>query len=72
MDADLASRLDGIERRQRFILLLLVYPYLVGVVWAMTGAIDETAALQATAIAILLVIGWYVRAAVRARSSTEA
>lgn len=72
MDPELGSRLDAIERRQRYLLVLLVYPYLVGIVWAMTGTVEERAALQAVLVAVVLVVAWYVRAAYRARSGSDA
>jgi len=37
MEADLERRLDRIGRRQRYTLLLLVYPYLVALYRSRTG-----------------------------------
>ena len=67
--SDIDRRLDRIGRRQAYVLVLLVYPYLVGIAWAATGRIEvsTTDALAALLPAVLLLAAAYLVALVRAR-----
>ena len=68
---DLQARLERIERRQLFVLLLVVYPYLVGAVLAAMHGV-ETATLVAVVLpGIGLVAAAYLVALYRARRSTD-
>jgi hypothetical protein len=68
---DLQDRLERIERRQLFVLLLVVYPYLVGAVLAAMHGV-ETATLVAVVLpGVGLIGGAYLVALYRARRSAS-
>lgn len=69
-DSALQHRLDRIERRQRYVLALLVYPYLVGVLWAVSGRFDDWTLFLAAVAAVALVLAGYLRALYRGRTTT--
>jgi hypothetical protein len=68
MDDALQRRLDRIVRRQRYILLLLVYPYLAGGVWLALR--EPVVAVAAPALGIVVVA--YLVTLVRARTGGDA
>lgn len=67
----LERRLARIERRQRYVLLLLVYPYLVGTLWTVTGRVAATTLILAVAPGLGVVIVAYLIALYRARSGRD-
>jgi len=71
MEAELERRLDRIGRRQRYTLLLLVYPYLVGVLWTATGRVDATALMLAIVPGLGIAVVGYLVALYRARTGSE-
>jgi hypothetical protein len=72
MEAELERRLDRIGRRQRYTLLLLVYPYLVGTLWTVTGRVDATALLLAVVPGLGIAVVAYLAALYRARTGSGA
>jgi cobalamin synthase len=64
MDDALQRKLDRIERRQWYILVLLLYPYLAGGAWLAT----ESRILTAAAPALVIVVAAYLVTLVRART----
>lgn len=68
MDDALQRRLNRIARRQRYILLLLIYPYLAGGVWFALK--DPVVAAAAPVLSIVVVA--YLVSLVRARSGGDA
>lgn len=68
-DDALDSRLDGIERRQKYVLALLAYPYLLGATLLLTGDVGPDALLVAFLPAVGIVAVTYLAALVRARTS---
>jgi hypothetical protein len=68
MDDALQHRLDRIDRRQRYILVLLIYPYLAAGTWL---ALND-AVVAATAPALGIVVVAYLVTLVRARTGGEA
>jgi hypothetical protein len=64
MDDALQQKLDRIERRQWYILVLLFYPYLAGGTWLAT----ENPFLAAAAPALVIVVAAYLVTLVRART----
>jgi cobalamin synthase len=64
MDDALQRKLDRIERRQWYILVLLLYPYLAGGAWLAT----ESRILAAAAPALVIVVAAYLVTLVRART----
>jgi hypothetical protein len=67
MDDALQEKLDRIERRQWYILVLLLYPYLAGGTWLAT----ENPFLAAAAAALAIVVAAYLVALVRARTTSS-
>jgi hypothetical protein len=67
---ELERRLDRMERRQRYALLLLVYPYLVGLAWAATGGVevDATTLVVSVAPGLAIALGADLVALSRARA----
>ena len=72
MEDDLERRLDRIGRRQRYTLLLLVYPYLVGVLWTVTGRVAATTLVLAVAPGLGIGLAAYLVALYRARAGSGA
>ena len=70
MEAELERRLDRIGRRQRYTLLLLVYPYLVGVLWTVTGRVDASALMLAVVPGLGIALVAYLVALYRARAAS--
>lgn len=70
MEAELERRLDRIERRQRYTLVLLVYPFLVGVLWTATGRVEVTTLVLAVVPGIAIAVVAYLVALYRARGET--
>jgi hypothetical protein len=68
MDEALQRKLDRIERRQSYLLVLLCYPYLAAGAWLAT----ENLFLAATAPAVLIVVVAYLVALVRGRTGSDA
>jgi ABC-type multidrug transport system permease subunit len=67
MDDALQQKLDRIERRQWYILVLLLYPYLAGGTWLAT----ESPFLAAAAAALAIVVTAYLVTLVRARTTSS-
>jgi len=72
MEDELERRLDRLDRRQRYLLALLVYPYLVGVLWTVTGRVEPTALITAAVPAVGLALAAYLVALYRARAGSAA
>lgn len=70
MEEELERRLDRLERRQRVTLLLLVYPYLVGTLWTVTGRVEATTLVLAVVPGLGIVLVAYLVALYRARTGT--
>jgi hypothetical protein len=70
MDDTLQRRLDGIARRQRYLLLLLGYPYLVAGLWVVLRGTDGRAPLALVTPALVLLVGAYLTRLVSARRGT--
>lgn len=68
-ESPLKPQLDRIERRQRYLLALLLYPYLLGLGWVIAGRVDAVTLPIAAAAALILVLGAYLRALYRGRTS---
>ncbi|WP_276257545.1 hypothetical protein [Haloglomus litoreum] len=62
MDEALQRKLDRIERRQWYILVLLCYPYLAGGVWLATESLLLTVATPAVGIVVVAYLVTLVRA----------
>jgi len=71
MEAELERRLDRLGRRQRYT-LLLVYPYLVGGLWTLTGRVDATALALAVVPGLGVALLAYLAALYRARTGSAA
>jgi hypothetical protein len=73
MDDALQRRLAGIERRQRYLLALLVYPYLAAGTWLALGGDGSAPGLVVSAVVpvVGLVVGAYSVALVRARGTDD-
>lgn len=65
-------RLDRIERRQRYALLLLAYPYLAAGAAVLTGDVAPAALLPAALPAVVLAPAGYLVALYRARTADGA
>jgi hypothetical protein len=72
MEAELERRLDRLGRRQRYTLLLPVYPYPVGGLWTLTGRVDATALALAVVPGLGVTLVAYLAALYRARTGSAA
>lgn len=70
MAADLQGRLDRIERRQKYVLALLAYPYLLGLLWMIQEPVEPTRALTAIVPVLAMAVVAYLLALYRARAGS--
>lgn len=71
MSDALQRRLDRITRRQRYLLLLLVYPPLVVATWLAIEGIDPQTAFAVVLPALVLGVVAYLLALSRSRGSPD-